>query len=73
MRAEQPQKMFNVAAKRVPIAVHENLTLLFSFLCVCCEHLYSFLVEFFFCLVEHNHIGLFLDVSVVLPYGMRMV
>ena len=39
MRAEQPQKMFNVAAKRVSIAAHENLMPLFSFLFVYCEHL----------------------------------
>ena len=39
MRTEQPQKMFNVAAKRVSIAAHENLPPLFSFLFVCCEHL----------------------------------
>ena len=32
MRAEQPQKMFHVAAKRVSIAAHENVTPLFSFL-----------------------------------------
>ena len=39
MQAEQPQKMFNVAAKRFSIAAHENLTPLFSFLFVCCERL----------------------------------
>ena len=39
MQAEQPQKMLNVAAKRVSIAAHENLTPLFSFLFVYCEHL----------------------------------
>ena len=39
LRAEQPQKMFNVAAKRVSIAAHENLTPLFSFLFVYCEYL----------------------------------
>ena len=39
VQAEQPQNMFNVAAKRVSIAAHENLTPLFSFLLVCCEHL----------------------------------
>ena len=33
------RKCFNVAAKRVSIAAHENLTPLFSSLLVYCEHL----------------------------------
>ena len=32
-------EMFNVAAKRVSIVAHENLTPLFSFSFVYCEHL----------------------------------
>ena len=49
MRAEQPQKMFNVAAKRVSIAAHENLTPLFSFFFlftvnICDSSLVDFLV-----------------------------
>ena len=74
MRAEQPQKMFNVAAKRVSIGAHENLTpLLLVFVRLLCTFVIHPLL-IFFVPVQHSRISLiFLDVSIVLLCTMRMV